>query len=170
MAAAGEKFRGEPLSDAARQLMEARSGRDLMAKGANAFKSSGAMEKRKSTSGGWKKRYLNLEEVSPGSFELGYYADKFMLKRKGGLTLEGAQVMPCQFSSGKPTRGREAAKAQGWVLRQPGQTAKDGYDHWFYQGPKASEGDATVVEWVAMLQACGAELSDDIKSRHRAIE
>ena len=58
-------FRGEQLSDSARQMIEARSGRDLMAKGPKAFKSSGAMEKRKSNSGGWKKRYLNLEEVAP---------------------------------------------------------------------------------------------------------
>ena len=85
-------FRGEQLSDSARQMIEARSGCDLMAKGPKAFKSSGAMEKRKSTSGGWKKRYLNLEEVAPDTFELGYYSDKFMLKRKGGLKLNGAQV------------------------------------------------------------------------------
>ena len=91
-------FRGEQLSDSARQMIEARSGRDLMAKGPKAFKSSGAMEKRKvdirlfDPPGGWKKRYLNLEEVAPDTFEIGYYSDKFMLKRKGGLKLNGAQV------------------------------------------------------------------------------
>ena len=45
------------------------------------------------------------------------------------------------------------------MIRQADQTHKKGFDHWFFQGSKRSVSDATVLEWVAVLEACGAEIS-----------
>ena len=44
------------------------------------------------------------------------------------------------------------------MIRQADQTHKKGFDHWFFQGSKRSV-DATVLEWIGMLEACGAEIS-----------
>ena len=83
---------------------------------------AGWITKKKSTTGGWKQRYMNLRGET-----LSYYESNLMKEstKLGEISMSGCRVLPCTFSGEKPTFAGMSL-ATGMVL------APAGVGHMYY--------------------------------------